>query len=523
VSVERDAMSGQPIPGKPVSVSEAGTIYGAAFSPQVGPPAFPTSGYLNRPYAATPAVGASISGDGSTVAWMGRDISRQTSMLAAENRAPYTEPLLRRIADGPLAPTLRVTGGSEPENPACAASGETLLPGGGGAPGDPCQGPFAVEQATGLYGASAPNAVPQLSADGYIVAFLATAQLVERGANFGLGGDSEADDLYLVDMREHRQRKAVRALTELAGGSRSHAGTAPIVDFSVAPDGRQVAFSTQRIQFPLGAPTFVSQPAAVAGMAELFDIDLQNETLTRVTSSFEGGPAEHPHKAVISGENPYPSPADGAASPSFSADGNLLAYSATGSNLVYGDGNTPPVPAGIGSADGGDVFTVARKLFPSVPVEGYVSPAPPNPTVTPEWRLGVTARSLSNGSVLLYVAVPAAGSLNAVAQGGVPVSAARARRARRRHGRRASTVLTRQLATAATRVRSGETVQELTLTPSPGYRALAERATGLSGTARIQFASDGRPRLTETIAVTFVRRIPAHRARRARTRSRHHR
>lgn len=521
VSAERDPTTGQPVPGRPVAAVEGGTTYGAVFSPDITPPTFPN---LNRPYALPPAVGASISGDGSTVAWMGRAVFKQAAMLAQESRASYAEPLWRRIGDGPLAPTLRITGGSEPENPACAVSGETLLPEEPRAGGDPCQGPFVVSQGGGAYGASTLNAIPQLSADGYTVAFAATAQLVERGQNFGRGGDSEADDLYLVNMRERPERKVVTALTELAGGANSHAGTAPIVDFAVSPDGRQIAFSTERIEFPLGVPAFVSQSAAIPGMAELFDIDLENETLTRVTVGFEGGPGEHPHKSVISGENPYPSPGDGAQSPSFSSDGNLLAFSSTASNLVFGDGNTPTVPAGIGSADGADIFTVARKVFPAQPIEGYVSPAPANPALSLQWRLGVTARSLTNGDVLLYVTVPSAGTLGASADGGVPATAARARRARsrRRHARRATTVVTRQLATAASRVTSGEVVHELLLVPSATYRALAERSQGLSATARIAFAAPGRPRLTDNIAVTFVRRVPAHRARHARRARRGH-
>jgi hypothetical protein len=515
VSVERDPATGRAIPGKPVLVNEGGIAYGAVFSPGGGPPLFPSQ---NRPYALAPAVGASISGDGSTVAWMGRDVFKQAPMLAQENVASYAEPLWRRIGDGPLAATQRITGGSEPENPACASSGETLLPEEGRSPGDPCQGPFAIGHGGGVYVAQNLNAIPQLSADGYTVVFLATAQLVERGANFGRGAEGEADDIYLANMREHPERKVVRALTELAGGVSSHAGSAPIVDFGVSADGRQIAFSTQRTAFPLGVPTFVSRAAAIPGMAELFDIDLANETLTRVTSSFEGGPSEHPHQTVHSGEPPYPSPADGAQSPSFSSDGNLIAFSSTASNLVYGDGNTPPPSRNsVGSADGADAFAVERRQFPALPVEGYVSAAPPNPGVTPEWRLGVTARSLSNGSVMLYVTAPGPGTLSAAADGGVPVTAARARRAKRGRGRRATIVVTRQLASAAHGVSSPDAVQQLVLTPPARFHSLAERSNGLSASARITFSAAGHPRLTETIAVTFLRRVPAQRARRART------
>lgn len=68
--------------------------------------------------------GASISADGSTVAWMGEDVGQQAPTLAQEHlEALYEEPLWRRL---PAAAnqTRRVTGGSDPEDPACAASGE---------------------------------------------------------------------------------------------------------------------------------------------------------------------------------------------------------------------------------------------------------------------------------------------------------------------------------------------------------------------------------------------------------------
>ncbi len=74
--------------------------------------------------------GASISADGSTVAWMGEEIAQQAATLPGETLEPnYTEPLWRRIAPGSETPTERVTGGSDPGNPACAASGESALAG----------------------------------------------------------------------------------------------------------------------------------------------------------------------------------------------------------------------------------------------------------------------------------------------------------------------------------------------------------------------------------------------------------
>jgi hypothetical protein len=520
VSVEIDPATGLPkVPDTPVSATEGSTVFGAVDTG--GKALFPFS--ASRAYELPGALGASISADGTTVAWMGRAVYKQARMLPGEQVASYIEPLWRRIADGPQAPTRRVTGGSEPESAVCTASGESKLP--AGVPeqqADPCHGPFAPPPesgASGVYDAGRLNAIPQLSADGHTVAFLATAQLVSLGQDFGLAAGENAD-LYLVDMRTSAtRREALRPLTQLA--SSAFAGNAPIVDFAISADGKQVALSTQRTQFPLGSPAYVSQPMAAPGMAELFEVDLENNTLTRVTRGYEGSASERPHTEQQSGERRYKRASDGALSPSFSADGSLLAFASTASNLVYGDGNTPPVEPVVGAADGGDVFSVRRQIYTPTPVEGSVSPAPAAPLLSPEWRLGVTERSLPDGRVLLYVTVPGAGRLSAVADSALPAAAAaRGRRARARRARRR--VAMRALAAASvTATPSAAGLQQLTLALPPRYRAFALRRGGLTATATVTFTAPGEPRLTESIAVSFASH--ARPARRAGHGSRHRR
>ena len=85
---------------EPVSVQEGEKTYGALYPGSASkfgfrpPPA-------NGEWEDDPPPGASISADGSTVAWMGEDIGRQAPMLPDETPvALYTEPLWRRIADG---------------------------------------------------------------------------------------------------------------------------------------------------------------------------------------------------------------------------------------------------------------------------------------------------------------------------------------------------------------------------------------------------------------------------------------
>jgi hypothetical protein len=509
VSVVRDSVSGGPElneAGQPEpvpTVSEGTTLYGALYDGG-SPPVFPS-----------PWAGASISADGSTVAWMGQQIGAQAQVLSATDVATqpqYTEPLWRRIGEGPQAPTRRVTGGSDPSNPLCAASGETEL----AKPptlSDPCQGPFdtlgELGEDAGLWtGGTAYDYLPRLSADGLTVAFIANAREVASGEEFKTAESSS--DLYVVNMRDGLTRvQALRRLTELAGGNFSDpARVAPIVDFGVSPDGTQVAFSTERTVFPLGSPAFVSAPAAQVGVVELYDADLADETLTRVTQGYEGQPAEVP-----------PGTTSVTDSPSFSENGDLLAFCSNADNLVYGDGNKAS-----------DAFVVPRLQFAPTPTPQDISSPPAGPALGSLWELGVTALSQRDGSVLLDVEAPGGGTLLASAQGVVQVAAAHSLAARRR-GRRsrgvrtrgarvldaktATSVASRRIAGAVKGV-SEEGLVTVVLTLAPNYRALASRPGGLSATVTLTFAAAGHKTLSQSVPVTFVRASqPERRLRRA--------
>ncbi|HYM46608.1 MAG TPA: hypothetical protein VES65_10695 [Solirubrobacteraceae bacterium] len=541
VSGEYEPATGTTATGKPVLAVVGSETFGAVYPGNArgfrAPPAY-------GEWATNPPPGASISADGSTVAWMGEDIGRQAPMLAHESPSPlYTEPLWRRIVPGSQTPTMRVTGGSDPADPACAASGEGVVstppP-----PSDPCQGPFVVNpeglgsQSFGIWpvqeGAGAfGDFVPRLSADGYEVAFLSGALPVALGENFGNHLSGEPSDLYVADMHPGLTRdQALTPLTELAGAE-SVADAEPISEFDISPDGRQVAFTTRRTQFPLGSPAYVSAPAAEPGMSELFDADLQDATLTRVTHGYEGGPSEQPHAPKRFGEeDAYGNQHSvGAQSPAFSADGTLLAFSSTASNLVLGDGNTPPA----GSLDGSDAFLVARKVQGALPTPQYVS-SPPEAGTEPVWQLGVTALSRSDGGVLLYVEVPGAGALRAAAQSAVLVSSAGASRARRaaaprghasrtpaRKDRSRVTVVSRTVATASRviPVGGGELVA-LVLRLGKRYATLASRQGGLSATVSLAFTAAGQPALRRSIDVTFLRIHPARSSHEGRTAARRH-
>jgi hypothetical protein len=518
VSVRDEPASGAPAvdpeTGDPEAVKGGEGYTGAAYSDAGGrPPEFRGP----EPYALTPPLGASLSADGSTVAWLGVNIAEQAKVLPGEEHLspPYTEPLWRRIGDGPSAPTRRITGGSDPESPACQAAGEQVLP---EASSNPCQGPFYVGAGTesnpGIWKTGQlEDFVPQLSADGNTVAFLAQAPTLTREEGFARG--LRDADLYVADMHGGLTRtQALQPLTQLASGDEADiATTGSIVDLGISPDGKQVAFSTQRTRFPLGVPAYVSTPMAEPGMSELFDVDLSDSTLTRVTQGFEGGPSEHPHQEVGSGTNPYDL-GDGALSPSFADGGNLLAFASTAANLVYGDGNTPALVNGKlekTEFDGSDAFVVGRIPFVPTPTETYVSLPPSVARLTPSWQLGVTAASLSNGDVRLYVTVPGAGRLSAVAEGVVRVThKVRGRGARSpRRGRGAkvlSTLSTRRVTSTAKTVAASVALVPLTLVPASAYASLADARDGLPASVTVSFAAPGHRTLTQTVAVLFKRK-----------------
>jgi hypothetical protein len=511
VSVAREVSTGRELADVPVSGKEGTGTYGAVYAGPTGDK-FVTPGL----YELTDPSAASISADGSTVAWLGQSISAQAPTLAGESlKLDYTEPLWRRIADGGEAPTRRITGGSDPTNAACVASGETKLQQPNSL-ADPCQGPFMTQtgQLPGTWESGATgDVVPQLSADGYTVAFLASAPLLSLGEDFGETGESRPSDLYVANMHEGLSRiQALTPLTELASGNSGDVATdAPIVDLGISPNASEVAFTTERTVFPLGSPALISAPAPEPGMTELFDVDLNEDTLTRVTQGFEGGPSERPHKVVSVEFDPYGRQGDGALSPSFSGDGALLAFSSTASNLVYGDGNTPPLGAEPDGSDGSDAFLVERETFTSSPAPQQISSAPAGPPLVPAWRLGVTAHSRRNGSVVLDVLLPAAGTLRAVAQGAVVLRAFHEHTQGRDSSKRsehasATAVATRTLATAVAHAGTGS-LMTLTLAPAARYKSLAARRGGLSAIVSLTFTTPGRPTLHERIAVTFVRTI----------------
>ena len=495
--------------------------------------------------------GASISADGTTVAWIGEDVAEQAPTLADEGlEAGYQEPLWRRLP-ATANQTRRITGGSDPEAPGCEASGEVALAIGSDSASDPCQGPFVRERASNVTGGgfikgAGDDTAPRLTGNGEEVVFGANARLISEGNDFNRAEEGNPTDLFLADMRPGITR--TQALTPLTEAGSSEAESAEITDYEISPDGQQVAFSTVRTLFMLGQPTLISSALPEVGIGELYDADLAGETITRVTHGYEdeAEASQQPHRPAPSqGGDPYKQlgiPNElGALTPDFSGNGDQLVFTSTAANLVYGDGNSPPEPVSCcRAADGSDVFEVTRHQFVDEPTPQQISPAS-EPLLEPAWNLGVTALSRPNGSVLLYVQAPEVGAIRAGAQGAVVVqpggaartarhrSVSRARaqrtgaqktisargreagakgkaRGKTKPGGAAKAVATRTVATRAAEAKEAGLTM-LTLTLAPQYAALARERGGLSATVTVTFTSPDHRTLRASIPVTFARKM----------------
>jgi hypothetical protein len=432
-----------------------------------------------------PTGGAALSADGTTIAWLGVHIPAQVPLLEderktietldtpAKSQLPYDEPLWRRVADGPSAPTRRVVGGGDPEAPGCPPGGTLAEPA--------CQGPFpgmdskveGINNAnTGWVGATSVvgiDGAPQLSADGYTVALI--------------GNPVDATNVFVVDMRPGLTRKqALRQLTRQVPVRPSEEtgvlNVAPFVplnghfyDLAISADGSRVVFATARQQFPLAPPTLVSQPPGSLGLVELYLANLSGGgTLLRLTHGTGSGT-----EASLGPGNAEAG--DGASAPSIGAGNALVAFSSTASNLVEGDGN-----------DAADVFTVRSDEAPRTPGVTSISSAPPGKRAKRVRNLRLSSTSLPNGDVRLVAVVPAAGKIRASAAS-TPVTGGKARR----------------LSKTSRRAKKGGPVT-MTLKLSPRVRRLAHGREGVYATATVRF----RPRQGQKLEAKLPVRFHSH-------------
>jgi hypothetical protein len=334
-------------------------------------------------------LGAALSADGSTVAWTGRNAAEQTRFLAGENTDPsFNYYLWRRAPFGPDQQTRRITGLSDPDDPACQAL-EAQNPGmttvfDPNATG-PCLGPLTDQEGNR---SDISSQLPALSADGYTVAFLSGAgprPVVQSGPGL---------DLYVTDMRPGLSRK--QGTLELTRDSPNGdlATSSPLGSVAISPEGRYLALATSRTKFSLPALSLVGDARAVPGPQELYVVDLQARTLERATHSVSAGDVDGGVQDGVT----------------ISAGGARVGFSSFAGNLFFGDSNQRA-----------DAFVASRVAEPV--------PAPPPgegpadfSTVTVNRggpRVTVRAKAKPSGVVVLTISVPAAGKIVATATANV--------------------------------------------------------------------------------------------------------
>jgi hypothetical protein len=426
---------------------------------------------------------AAISADGSTVAWMGIDSSEQAPAGGG------AEPLWRRIADGPDVPTRRVTGGYDPQ---CGCEGPLNI--GFNPGGDELDviGTYASQNVLDedpLLGAagSLEAVTPQLSANGQEVAILSNrprtgemSRALEEEINIPVA------NAFVVNMEEGFTR--TQALTQItAWASDNFRDEAQIENLAISPSGTRVAFTTRRSSFPLVPPALITPALPGDTAPNLYVADLAAGTLSLVSYGYEGEPANGT-----------------VASPSFSGDGDTLAFASSATNLVYGvdnKGNSEGEPA--------SVFVVSQVTSPAVAGVQTIGPAPANPLARQPWELLASTAPGPHGTVLVYVSVPGAGTLKASARSAVPVTvtvtAKGKGKGRKGKGTRREkrTILAARTVAGARASAGGVGVIELRLTSASAYRALVAGHDGLYATIALSFAAKGRPTLTKELQATF--------------------
>lgn len=327
---------------------------------------------------------AVLSADGTTVAWAGQEAPQQTRFLPNESQdgAVYYY-LWRRIADGPAAPTRRITGAVDLDDPACAGAyiPSTTETG-------PCYGPLAdTEQ--GLSGITATP--PALSADGRRVAFL--TQSAPRGAEA-----VAAVDLFVTDMSPGVSRKAGTIELTREGATRDPVASGPIAGVSLSPDGRWAGVVTPRTRFLAPALRLVGDVRVAPGANELYLADIDGGTIERAVRGRDASDAT-----------------DGVTSHVSVATGGVrVAFASAAENLFFGDANHRT-----------DVFVVDRSDQPPVPppVDEPPADAPLEPfeaAPAASRRLTVFVRRAPRQRIRLDVRAPVAGQLSVKVRGRLP-------------------------------------------------------------------------------------------------------
>jgi Tol biopolymer transport system component len=321
---------------------------------------------------------ATLSADGSTVAWVGADAPSQTVFLPGEDLDESIPYYLWRRWQEPGTSTRRVTGIAEPE---CKPIEHIEL---SSSAEGPCYGPLSFPESDL---ASINQQAPGLSADGYAVAFLAGSELRPNNTK------PDALDLFLTDMKPPVTPKDGTDELTLAVKNVVGDGSASITSLALSSDGTHIAFVSQRNVFPLSEPQLVGSVSATAKQDELYVIDLPTNTMERAVLGSEGA-------------EPNGSTAD---NPTLSEDGSSVSFVSAASNLLFGDANGVPdayvasLEAPAGTAPPPADFNAVQNGFSL-----SESNAP---------ELGLQVKRGKNGGLILLVETPSAGKLTVQARG----------------------------------------------------------------------------------------------------------
>jgi Tol biopolymer transport system component len=333
----------------------------------------------------TPAGGAegpaTLSADGSTVAWVGAHALQQTAFLPGEDAEEQVPYYLWRRWQEPHSPTRRITGIADPEDPQCEpGSSVELNPGREG----PCYGPLSFQES---HFAEINQQAPGLSADGYEVAFLAGSELRPDVTK------PDALDLFLTSMAAGVTRKAATSELTLAVKQAQGDSSASITSLAFSADGTHIAFVSQRNVFALPEPPLLGSVSATAKQDELYVVDRLTDTMERAVVGVE---SSEPNGSTLN-------------NPTLTQDGSTVAFVSQASNLIAGDANGVSdaftadlqAPAGIAPAPPGV----------NAPQEGFSLSTGASP------ELGLQVRRGKGGGLILLVETPGAGKLTAQARG----------------------------------------------------------------------------------------------------------
>jgi Tol biopolymer transport system component len=321
---------------------------------------------------------ATLSADGSTVAWVGVKAPAQTTFLPGEAPNETTPYYLWRRWNEAKPRTRRITGVAEPEcEPVERIEQNPEAEG-------PCYGPLTYpESVNGGINSQAPG----LSSDGYTVAFLAGSALRPDPVK------AEGLDIFLTSMKPGVTRKAgTSELTRAVNGAQGD-GSASITSLALSSDGTHIAFVTQRDSYVLPTPDPVGSFSTTGKQSELYMVDLTTDTLERAVVGVEG---EDLNRPVLD-------------NPTLTAEGSTIAFVSQASNLIFGDAN------GFSDAFAATLQSPGGTAAPPASFNATQDGFSLTTSVSPE--LGLSVRRAANGSLDLLVEAPGAGKLTAQAQG----------------------------------------------------------------------------------------------------------